>query len=238
MASGRGIRPPLVVALVGAGMLLALTFPLLAVWAVEAFGARAAGAGVFALGLAGFALSLRGEGVARVPGFGPALRGCVLVLPGLAALTGDARFLQLVPAAIEALLSAVFVGSLAGGGSILQKAALVLEPFAPDFIGPYCRKATLAFAGLFALQAIALVALALAAPGPGWAARASLLVWAPTLVATALEFAVRKAWFRHYGDGLVDRALRRLLPPENTARGRRSLEYIRRRRRELGLPLP
>lgn len=216
-------------------MLVALAFPLLAVWALDAFGARAAAAGIFALGLAGFALSLRR---APVPGFGPAPRALVLALPGLAALSGDARFLQLVPAAIEALLCAVFLGSLAGGGSILQKAALTLEPFAPDFIGPYCRKATLAFAALFAVQTVALVVLALTAPGPGWAARASLLVWGPTLLATALEFAVRKAWFRHYGDGPVDRALRRLMPPENTALGRRSLEYIRKRRVELGLPPP
>jgi uncharacterized membrane protein len=227
-----------VLALVGAGMLLALAFPLLAAWAVDAWGARAAGAVVFGLGLAGFLLSLRRARAAEVPGFGPGRRALLLALPGLAALTGDVRFLQLVPAAIEALLCAVFLGSLAGGGSILERAALTLEPYAPDFIGPYCRKATLAFAALFAVQAVALVGLALAAPRPGWAARASLLVWAPTLVATALEFGVRKAWFRHYGDGLVDRILRKLMPPENTAQGRRSLDYIRRRRLELGLPPP
>jgi uncharacterized membrane protein len=219
-------------------MLLALAFPLLADWAIDSFGARAAAAAVFGLGLAGFLLSLRGESAAYVPGFGRPARGLLLALPGLAALTGDVRYLQLVPAAIETLLCAVFLGSLAGGGSLLQRAALTLEPFAPDFIGPYCRKATLAFAALFAIQAAALVALAFAAPGPGWAARASLLVWAPTLAATALEFAVRKAWFRHYGDGAVDRVLRRLMPPENTARGRRSLDYIRQKRVELGLPPP
>jgi uncharacterized membrane protein len=226
-----------VLALVGAGMALALAFPLLAAAAVDAFGARAAGAAVFGIGLAGFLLSLRG-GAARIPGFGPGVRGVLIALPGLAALSGDVRFLQLVPAAIEALLCAVCLASLRGGGSILQRAALTLEPFAPDFIGPYCRKATLAFAALFAWQALALVGLALSAPGPGWAARASLLVWAPTLAATALEFAVRKAWFRHYGDGAVDRVLRRLLPPENTPQGRRSLDYIRQKRVELGLPPP
>jgi uncharacterized membrane protein len=222
-----------VLALVGAGMLGALTFPLLAVWAIDAWGPRATGAALFALGLASFALP-RPE----VPGLGRASRALLVALPGLAALTGDARFLRLVPAALEALLAAAFLGSLAGGGSILKRAALVLEPEAPDFIAPYCRKATLAFAALFALQAAALVWLALALPEPGWAARASLVVWAPTLVATALEFAVRKAWFRHYGPGPLDRALRRLLPPENTAQGRRSLDYIRRRRVELGLPPP
>ena len=219
-------------------MLAAVAFPLLAVLAVDVWGPRAAGAGLLALGLLGLALSRRPAGAAELPGFSPWLRGLLLALPGLAALTGEMRFLQLVPAALEALLCAVFLGSLRDGGSLLRRAALLLEPFAPDFIGPYCRKATLAFAVLFAVQAAALAALALAAPGPGWAARASLLVWAPTLLATALEFGVRKAWFRHYGPGPVDRALRALLPPENTAQGRRSLEYIRRRRIELGLPPP
>ena len=219
-------------------MLVAVAFPLAAAKAVAAWGPRAAGALVFALGLASFALSVRRKGGTLVPGFAPWLSGLPLALPGLAALSGDVRFLQLVPAAIEALLCALFLGSLAGGGSILQRAALTLEPFAPDFIGPYCRKATLAFAALFAVQAAALTALALAAPAPDWARDASLLVWAPTLAATALEFIVRKAWFRHYGPGLVDRALRVLLPPEKTAQGRRSLDYIRRKRVELGMPPP
>jgi len=222
-----------VLALVGAGMLGALTFPLLAVWAIDAWGPRATGAVLFALGLASFAFPRL-----EVPGLGRASRALLVALPGLAALTDDARFLRLVPAALEALLAAAFVGSLAGGSSLLERAALVLEPFAPDFIAPYCRKATLAFAALFALQALTLVGLALAAPEPGWATRASLAVWAPTLAATALEFAVRKAWFRHYGEGPVDRLLRRLMPPEHTAQGRRSLEYIRKRRVELGLPPP
>jgi uncharacterized membrane protein len=145
-----------------------------------------------------------------------------------------------VPALVEALLCAAFLGSLAGGGSILERAARVLEPHAPDFIRPYCRKATLAFAALFAVQAALLFALALAAPGVGtsWARNASLVVWGPTLAATALEFLVRKAWFRHYGAGPVDRVLRALLPPERTARGRRSLDHIRKKRSELGLPPP
>lgn len=226
-------------ALVGAGVLVALAYPLAAAWAVAAWGARVTGAAVFGLGLASFALSLRAGG-ARLRS-GPGWAGALpLALPALAAATGDVRFLALVPALVEALLCAAFLGSLAGGGSILQRAALVLEPYAPDFIGPYCRKATLAFAALFAVQAAVLLALALAAAGAGtsWARNASFVVWGPTLAATALEFLVRKAWFRHYGNGPVDRVLRALMPPEHTARGRRSLAYIQEKRGELGLPPP
>jgi hypothetical protein len=90
---------------------------------------------------------------------------------------------------------------------------------------------------LFAAQAVALAVVAFA-PGAGWALTSSLLVWLPTLAFTALEFLVRKAWFRNYGGAPWDRVLRALLPPENTARGRRSLEWIRKKRAELGMPPP
>lgn len=215
-------------------MLLAVAYPLAAARAVEAFGPRAVGAALLALGLTGVALSRRRS----IPGFGPRLRVLAVALPGLALLAGDARFLALVPAAIQAVLCGLFLGSLRGGGSILAQAARTLEPYAPDFIDPYCRKATLVFAALFALQAATLAVLGVAAPGPGWALRASLVSWAPLLACTAVEFLVRKAWFRNYSDTPWDRVLRVLFPPENTAQGRRSLEWIRQKRAELGLPPP
>lgn len=234
MASGRGARPKLTLTLVGVGMLVVIGYPLAAVRAVEAFGARAVGAALLVAGLASFAASRQRS----IPGLGLGLRGLPLALAALAFASGDVRFVQLVPAAIEAMLCGLFLGSLRSGGSILQQAALTLEPFAPDFIGPYCRKASTAFAALFAAQAAALAALALAAPASTWARDASFLVWAPTLAGLCVEFVVRKAWFRHYGQGLLDRTLRTLLPPENTAQGRRSLDWIRQKRAELGMPPP
>ena len=220
--------------MVGASLLVAMTFPLLAARAIAAFGPRPVGAAVLALGLASLALT-RERGATSA---GRWLRGLPLALPALAVWSDDECFLQLVPAAIEVVLCGLFLASLRGGSSILQQAALLLEPYAPDFIGPYCRKATAAFAALFAVQAAALAALALRAPGPDWAMTSSLLVWLPTLAFTALEFLVRKAWFRHYGGAPWDRALRALLPPEHTARGRRSLDYIRQKRAELRMPPP
>lgn len=234
MASGRGARPEHALALVGVGLLIVIGYPLAAAWAVEAFGARAVGAAILVVGLASFAASARRS----VPGLGLWLRGLPLALAALAFATGDVRFIQLVPAAIELILCGLFLGSLRGGGSILEHAARTLEPFAPDFIGPYCRKATVTFAALSVAQAAALAALALSARTSDWAGAASLLVWAPTLAGTCVEFLVRKAWFRHYGPGLVDRALRAVLPPENTAQGRRSLDWIRQKRAELGMPPP
>lgn len=234
MASGRGARPELALALVGAGLLVVIGYPLAAARAVEAFGTRAVGGAILAIGLASFAASLRRS----VPGLGLALRILPLGVAALAVATGDVRFVQLVPAAIEAILCGVFLGSLRGGSSILQQAALTLEPFAPDFIGPYCRKASAAFGLLFAAQATALTALAFAATPRAWASQANVLVWAPTLACMAVEFLVRKAWFRHYGPGPLDRVFRAVFPPENTAQGRRSLDWIRQKRAELGLDPP
>ena len=82
-------------------------------------------------------------------------RAALLVLPALAAATGDVLFLRLVPAAIQALIAALFVVSLRGGGSLFYDAARTLHPYAPDFIAPYCRKSTIVFAGIFALLAVA-----------------------------------------------------------------------------------
>ena len=55
----------------------------------------------------------------------------------------------------------------------------------------------------------------------------------------AVEFLLRKLWFRFYGDGLADRILARVFPAERTAKGRRSLAYVRRgRERPLFVPTP
>lgn len=242
---GAGLRPPprmrpppAVVGLVGMGGLLALAYPFALERALAGVATRSVAAAVALLGAASLAVPLGPRG-SLAPGRW--LRAAVLVLPALAAATGDVLFLLLVPAAIQAVLAGVFALSLRGGGSILQEAARYLNPYAPGFIAPYCRKVTAIFAGILALQGAAVAALALRTagrPDPGWALLAGVAVWAPLGVASAVEWAVRKSWFRYYTNGPVDRLLRAWLPPENTAAGRRSLEYIRRKRKELGMPPP
>jgi uncharacterized membrane protein len=217
------------------GVAFALGYPIATARALEAFGTRPVALALVATGLLAF---LPAVGRRPLPGVGPLPRSGLLALPVLAAASGNALFLRLVPAAIHALLASVFLGSLRGGGSLLQEAARRMHPHAPSWIGPYCRAATTAFAALFALQALALAGLALRPPAAGWERASTLLIWAPPVVASALEWIVRKTRFRYYGPGPVDRLLARLLPPERTARGRRSLDYIRRMRRELGMPPP
>jgi hypothetical protein len=55
-----------------------------------------------------------------------------------------------------------------------------------------------------------------------------------------IEFLIRKTWFRYYYfGGPFDRFWSSFFPPEETERGRASLEYIRRfRAGELEVPKP
>lgn len=214
---------------------VAAFYPLLAERLLAAGGTRGLALAMLALGAVSLAVWQRFGGTARLP---LALHAGLLALPGLSAWTGDALPLRLVPAAIQALIAVFFARSLRGGSSVLEQTARRIHPYAPDFIGPYCRKATAVFAAIFALQGVALAGLALDPPAAGWGLASGALAWGPLLTASVVEWAVRKSWFRYYSDGPIDRRLRAWLPPENTAAGRRSLDYIRRMRRELGMPPP
>lgn len=235
MSDDRLQLPPTSIALAGLAILFAVLYPMAAEWALRAWGVRALGLLLGGVGLASLTL-LRRVTDAHTPPL--VLRAAILALPVGAAASGDVVFLRLVPAAIQFGVVAVFLGSLRSGGSLFEDVARIIEPHAPDFIRPYCRKATVVFAALFAIQGLMVGTLALHPGGADWAFVSGVLVWCPVLAGFAVEWVVRKTWFRAYGDGPLDRGLRVLLPPENTAAGRRSLEYIRRRRRELGMPPP
>jgi uncharacterized membrane protein len=237
--SARRLQPtPGTLALAGLGALLAFGYPYAVERALAIAGVRAVGAALVAAGLLSVALVRRLPALPALPGLGSPLRAAaLLVLPALAAATARPVFLLLMPAALQALLAAVFALSLRGGGSLLRDAARWIHPYAPDFIGPYCRKVTGLFAAIFALQAVGVGLLALDPP-ESWALASSVGVWIPVTAASAVEWLFRKAWFRYYGPGPVDRLMRALLPPERTHQGRRSLEYVRRMRRELGMPPP
>src|SRR4030095_11112758 len=105
-------------------------------------------------------------------------------LPALAVGPGDALFLRLVPAAIQALIAVLFVVSLRGGGSLFYDAARSLHPYAPEFIAPYCRKSTIVFAGIFAGLAVAAAYLAFRPPATGWGAASGFWLWPPVIAAS------------------------------------------------------
>lgn len=221
----------LIAALVGAGLLL-FAYPFLIQQAEARFGARLVAGAFLALALATY--STRGPAVPLgdasrpfpLPFLGALRAGMVALLLG-ALVTGERVWLLLVPVAIQVFLASLFAASLRDV-PVIQRAARFLQPRAPDFIAPYCRKVTAFFSGLFALNALWMAALVFAGAPDSWRAFAGWGAWALMGALTGIEYFVRKVWFRYYGAHPIDRLWARLLPPENTERGRRSLEYIRR----------
>jgi uncharacterized membrane protein len=222
---------------VGVGALMATVYPPAAERALASVGVRPVAFALLAIGAVSLFAWRKLDATGRVP---MSSRAALLVLPALSAATGAELYLRLVPAAIQLGIAALFLHSLRGGGSLFLDAAKSLHPYAPDFIAPYCRKSTALFAGIFIAQGLGVAWLAFhpAMNEPSWGTATGVLVWIPMLVATAIDWLVRKWWFRYYGPGPIDAVLRRLMPPEDTEAGRRSLDYIRKMRAELGMPPP
>jgi len=218
----------------GAVAVAVLGWPFLADVLAERMGVRAFACAVLALG------ALSALGVRR--GLPAELRFAWLDSAGLAALVGAAAlsgrevFLWLVPAWLYLALARLFEASARSGESLIERVAFAIQPYAPDFIRPYCRRVTRLWAGIFLANALAIAALALFAPLAWWRAWTGWMSWLAFIAISALEFAVRKAHFRIYDDGPLDAFFERLFPAAETEMGRRSNEYKSHMRRALGRP--
>ena len=213
---------------------LAIAWPLFAEWIVARHGVRALAATLIGVGALS-ARSARGALPAELSLRAFDLAG-LLALVLLALLTGASVFLLLLPAWIFAALARIFAASLRGGGSVIERVALLMVPHAPDFIRPYCRRVTLFWVGVFAANAVTIAALALLAPLPWWRANTGSIEWLEIVALAAVEFGVRKAHFRIYENGPVDLFFERLFPAERTEMGRRATAYKSQMRRSLGRP--
>jgi uncharacterized membrane protein len=214
-------------ALLGAALFV---YPWLIDTALARFGTRPVAAVLLVLALAGGAGPAWGAGrggrridLPRVPGFPAAF--ALLLAAALA--TGDVRCLFLVPAAIYLWLALLAAVSLREPVSLIERAARFLQPRAPEFIRSYCRKVTALWCALFAANAGAIAWLVATGAHDARRSYSAWGLWLPMGVLAALEYAVRKAWFRYYAGGPLDRLWSLLLPAEATERGRRSLAYIR-----------
>jgi len=222
--------------LAGAAWLAATTgallgYPHLIEHALARFGVRPVCAALLLFGAASFVLGARARatlGVVAWPGLGIA---AVLAF-GLA--TGERRALGLVPAFVYLGLAASFRASLADGGSLIERGARWLVPQTPDFVRGYCRKLTAFWVVFFAVCSLVIAMLALGGSAAAWRAVTGGWIYAAMLAISAVEFFVRKTWFRYYfHGGPFDRLWARLFPAENTEQGRRSAAYIQRYRDEL-----
>ena len=216
--------------------LFVFAYPFLFDWLVARFGLRSA-----ALALVGCAALF----AAARPRMGLPFRWLTLPNVAVAAtvvltlLLEDRRYLLLIPALIYLMLFQLFWNSLGRPLSIIEQVARTLVPHAPDFIGPYCRKSTLAWCAFFLGNAAVIAWLALSGRVAAWQAYTRWQMFAVIGALGIADFLVRKWWFRYYyHNNLFDRFWSRMFPAENTEMGRRSMEFIRAKREELGLPPP
>lgn len=221
----------------GAGaalVVLAMVWPLVSGRLIDALGVRALAATLVFVSAGSLLVVDRalpsGVALGRVDSF------ALLALVGAAALSGERVFLLLVPACVHVALARMFWRSVRDGESIFERVAFGIQPYAPDFIRPYCRRSTLIWAGFFLANALVIADLALFGPLAWWRNFTGFLVWLAMGVLAAGDFVVRKLYFRIYHDRPIDRLLARFFPSENTAMGRRANEHRREKRLALGLP--
>ena len=208
-------------------VVLFLAYPFIVFFAYQKLDTRAAAGVLLALYALSLALRIRGpahelwELVREHLG--------LVVLIALAMITGSRLILQLLPIAVSLYLLVTFGRSLRAGPPICERMARLVDPDLPDFCVPYCRKITIAWCSFLAFNSVCIAWLAWFGPFEWWALYTGLIAYLLLGAVFAIEFSVRKLWFRYYRDGLLDRIFARLFPAENTENGRRSLAYVRRR---------
>jgi uncharacterized membrane protein len=213
---------------------LALVWPFVEDGLVTQLGVRALALAFLAATIASL-FTARG-GLPRELSLGPLDTAAFIGLPLAAAVTDERAFLLLVPAWLYAALARIFAASLRAERSVVERAAMRLEPNAPDFIGPYCRAVTAFWAVVFLLNALGIAALALFAPPAWWRAYTGWISWLVFGALSLGEFIVRKAHFRNYDGGPIDSAFEFFFPADGNEMGRRANAYKGERRRALGRP--
>jgi uncharacterized membrane protein len=204
---------------------LFLVYPFVVYLGLKRLETRAVGGLLLGLYAVSFALRVRGP-AAEVWQLARQHLGLALLI-GAAVVTGERIVLLLLPMAVSLYLLATFGWSLWAGPPIVERFARLTDPDLPGFCVPYCRKVTIAWCGFLAANSLCVALLAAAAPVEWWALYTGLVFYLLLGALFAFEFVLRKLWFRFYGDGLADRILSRIFPPERTANGRRSLAYVR-----------
>jgi uncharacterized membrane protein len=198
-------------ALAAAGAVLTLAYPVTVYVGLSRVSPRALGVSLATLLGAGVLLRLRGARrehalvAARIP-----LTVMALLLAG--ALLDDRRFVLALPALTNGALLAHFATSLRTM-PIAERFARAQEPhLSPERVA-YCRAITVMWCAFFVANGAVCAALALAGPLALWTLYTGAISYVLIALVASLEYVVRKARFRRFGDTVVDRALSRLFPP-------------------------
>lgn len=216
-------------AALGVLALSAILYPFAVQWLVAHLGLRMSALGLTLIGVASsLAAGNRLDRYARV--------GTTALAAG-AMISGKLLPLLLLPACLYLGLAMLFFRSLRDQRSLVELAAQWIQPAAPAFIAPYCRRVTALWGTVFTVNAVVLAVAAVTASVDTWRALAGYATWGWMGAISLAEFLVRKSYFRNYWyRGPFERFWSRLFPAEATPMGRRSAEHIRTTRRKLGLP--
>jgi uncharacterized membrane protein len=142
-----------------------------------------------------------------------------------AAATNHPVALTLLPSLSSLWLLAMFAATLRREPTIVAQFATTMHDGFPDFLLPYCRKVTWLWCVFFASNAAVSAALALYAEPSTWAWYTGFVAYVLMGLLAAGEYVFHKSRFRFYEDGWADRIWKRLLPPEGSALGRRTLAW-------------
>ncbi len=224
---------------VGLGTVLAVlvfVYPFLFDWLIAELGVRIgslallAYAGVFAVARRQMGIPIH---LVSLPHIG------IAAVVAVTAYTADVRYLLLMPAVVYLMLSKFFWDTLSAPLCIIEHVARFIVPFAPEFIRSYCRKSTVAWSAFFLINAIVIAWLAWTGDTEAWKVYTGWQMFAIIGAICLVDFLIRKWWFRYYfHEHWFDRVWAHFFPAENTAMGRQSMEYIRQKREELGMPPP
>jgi uncharacterized membrane protein len=191
-------------------------YPGIVYLALTRLGARAAGLLVAAALLVGLALRAKGE---RQKHAVSAL-GVPLTLIGVAllgAVFDDERMVLALPVIANLALLAHFGVSLRTMPIVERFARAVDDDVWPEQV-VYCRKVTVLWCAFFAVNAVAITALALFAPLSWWTLYAGIGSYALVGLLVSVEYVVRRYLFRKYGTNPFDKFLARVLPAPAQAR--------------------
>lgn len=197
------------------GTALVLAYPLLVFLGLSRLGVRTLGLVLLAALVPLQLLRLRGERRRHLAAVLPLPLAIAAILLA-SALIEDHRLILALPVAVNVALLAGFAVSLRGPVSMIERFARMQVDDLSAAEVAYCRRVTVLWSVFFALNALATLALALAAPVRWWAAWSGGLVYLVMGLLFAAEYLERKRRFRRFGPAWHDRLLERLL----RARGR------------------
>ena len=149
-----------------------------------------------------------------------------------AAATNHPVALTLLPSLSSLWLLAMFAATLRREPTIVAQFATTMHDGFPDFLLPYCRKVTWLWCIFFAANAGVSAGLAVYAEPATWAWYTGFVAYVLMGLLATGEYVFHKSRFRFYEDGWADRIWKRLLPPEGSALGRRTLAWQVARRAE------